>query len=516
MLKVLIIDDEPNVRRGLKTIINWEEYGYSVCGEAADGIEGEKKIEELDPDLILADINMPYVSGLELIEKLRVEGNKCKVIILSGYNDFAYAKKAIKFGVSSYLLKPIEEDELITIIKELKDVIIEEKGMKDIIVRGKRDIRNEMLRILVEGIAEESSIRSDIKEEISYLNYESYAIALQSVTNSSNNIKLNILNTFLAEEACTECFEYNGNIIILFKGADHKTEERVLKTLCNRVKKEYKYNIIAAVGRNVKSVSELKQSYEDAFEIMQNKFYYGNESIIFYEQISKREDEIKNRYIVDKLDLYQVADKFVVAIEAGDSERIRILMNEITFYFISYNVEDDRAKGYCSTLVLEIFRRLYDNHLSLEEQFNSKGLANMVYSIKNWPDLKDYLIETMNKVSRILLSTGSNSIIKRIKEYIDKNIDKDLKLETMAEIFGYSSAYLGKMFKSETGEYYNTYIDTVRIEHSKRLLLQGVRTIEVAKKTGFSNTDYFYSKFKKYMGMGPAEYKKLNRQYTSE
>lgn len=509
MLKVLIIDDEPNVRRGLKTIINWTNYGYSVCGEAIDGIDALSKIEKLEPDLILADIKMPYMNGLELIQKVREKGIKCKVIILSGYSDFDYAKRAIQFGVSSYLLKPIEEKELIEIITELHDVIIREKGMEDIINSGKRVIKNEMLRALITGNVDDNSIEEDIREE--FLNYKSFIIALEDLGGYKRNIRFNEIDNILAEETCVDAFEFKGYIILLFKGTEVWTINRVLKNLCCRLKKEWNCDSFTAVGRKVNSIREIKQSYEDALEILQNKFYYGHESLVFYDDISKRECEIKNKYLNDKFDLHKVIEKLYVAVETGDDKRITSLMDDMNLYFISNGLQEDRVKGICSTFIREILKRLYDNYGNLGEQFISDDLSHKVYKMNNWSELREYLMRIMKKISQHLLASSSDFVIKRILDYIEKNIDKDLKLEIIAEIFGYSSAYLGKMFKSYIGEYYNTYLDRVRIESSKKLLLQGVRTAEVAKRTGFKNTDYFYYKFKKYVGMGPSDFKKLNQ-----
>ena len=137
MLKVLIIDDEPYVREGLKHIIDWQENGFEICGEASDGDEGYSKILELKPDIILIDIQMPGKLGLDIIKEAKENGVNSKFIIVSGYSNFDYAKKAIKYGVKDYLLKPIDEEELLEIALKLKREIEEENEGKENIEKNK-------------------------------------------------------------------------------------------------------------------------------------------------------------------------------------------------------------------------------------------------------------------------------------------------------------------------------------------------------------------------------------------
>jgi two-component system response regulator YesN len=127
-------------------------------------------------------------------------------------------------------------------------------------------------------------------------------------------------------------------------------------------------------------------------------------------------------------------------------------------------------------------------------------------------ELVEYMLMLTGEISKRISSTNSDLIMKRIIDYVNKNYDKDLKVETLAERFNYNNAYLGQLFKSSTGEYFNAYVDRLRIENAKKFLIMGLKTTEVAQKTGFKNLDYFYNKFKKLVGVGPSEYRKNNGQ----
>ncbi len=130
MLKVIFIDDEPLIRQGLKSIIDWSQYGYVVCGEACNGIEAMEKIMELSPDVAIVDINLPGCNGLAMLQAIRKKGYNCKIIILSGYSEFKYAQQAVELGVEAYLLKPIEQDELIEKVVKIRDNIYASSRLK--------------------------------------------------------------------------------------------------------------------------------------------------------------------------------------------------------------------------------------------------------------------------------------------------------------------------------------------------------------------------------------------------
>ena len=153
-MNLLIIDDEQIVREGLKTIFPWAEYGFTVCGEAKNGEEGVSLIRSLNPDLVLLDIRLPKLDGLEVLKTVREEGFGGQIIILSGYADFDYAKTAIRLGVCSYLLKPIDEEELLHAVKQAKETLEKEKRESDQALKSPEQVRRELLLDVLNGGAE--------------------------------------------------------------------------------------------------------------------------------------------------------------------------------------------------------------------------------------------------------------------------------------------------------------------------------------------------------------------------
>jgi two-component system, response regulator YesN len=178
MLKVLIIDDEPLIRKGLKTIIQWNDYGFIVCGEAVNGEDGLKKTVELKPDLIIVDMKMPGMNGLDMIRHLRNSDIICKVIILSGYSDFDYAQKALEYGVECYLLKPIDRVKLIEKVKQIYDSIIKDNSWYgfdklDIVLQDKVEkiVDKLYMAIAINSMTIVNDLMEDVKCSFTNLNY---------------------------------------------------------------------------------------------------------------------------------------------------------------------------------------------------------------------------------------------------------------------------------------------------------------------------------------------------------
>jgi len=352
VLKLLVIDDEHVVREGLKTIIDWEKYGYYVCGEGTDGRDGLKKIRTLQPDLVLVDIKMPGLSGIEVIKETRKEekGFGTKFIILTGYSDFEYAQKAIQLQARSYLLKPIDEDELIeTIIR----------------------------------------IRQEIERD-----------------------------------------------------------------------------------------SKLKKI---------------------------RENEVTN--ITNIKELYD-------AIDDGDFEKLDIVFTEMEEFFKQGHITIEDIKEFCVQCFMEIKDKFTFNYYDKKEEITpNEVVIKNINNRKSLHELLEYIKDEMITISSILCENSSEHAIRRIINYINTNYYKDLKVETLGEIFHYNSAYLGKLFKNYTKQSFNTYLDKVRIEKAKELLLgSDLKVYQVSEKVGYRNIDYFYTKFRKYEKLSPNQYKNKSKK----
>lgn len=351
MYKVLIVDDEPIIRQGLKTIIDWSNYGFIICGEAVNGKDGLDKITYLEPDLIIVDIKMPGIDGLKMIEKLKEQNYNGRIMILTGYSDFEYAKKAIELGIDAYTVKPIDEEELIKHLNKIKGIL-----------------SNRITR-------------------------ETYLSQLTTEQELINELDL-VINIYNKER-----------IVQIFKEM------------------------------------QLRLGY---YDLEKTKLFYAN----IYTKL------------VDRL------------------------------------IEDDPNYK----------RQFITNETTLDE----------IFGFNNPSQLYTYFVNKLTFISDQFIEVKPDGLIKKIKNYIDKNFQQNLKLETMARVFNYNSAYLGRLFKKYANQTFHAYLDLVRLEKAKQMLKDGLKVGEVAQKVGYNDMEYFNNKFQKYIGVSPSCYKKDTIDKRSE
>lgn len=518
MYKVLIVDDEALIRDGLKYIMDWSEAGFDICGEAGNGEDALSIILRENPDLILMDIRMPRLPGLEVVRLTRERGLNCKFIIISGYSDFKYAQEAIRYGVECYLTKPIDEDELSAAVARIRQELEEESRASDHMERFREKAKDVILHELILGTEdaeyllsekdmEDLELESDIYQIVIYENFSrrpgtvSYSFAdLLKVTNRGNH-------TF-------NHFEEDQKDVILLKGSYALNRFQDFLEHYNGDTPPQKGSpmdtLFLAYGRPVTALSEVPLSYQDAQALMQRRFFcIQGQHTLGYQELP---DINAATYALQPEKLQEYTDYLVGYLQTFNRKNVAETLFKLEGYL--YNVKND---------ISEVKLFLTDLYLRIKEKIN------LVYSSTSIPfatnstvidfiDKKYYLYEIIQFLSEqfemIMNATGNpsrNNILDDILYYIDHNYQNNIKLETIAPLFGYNSAYLGKIFNKTVGESFNSYVDHMRIEHSKEMLLQGnYKVYEIAEKVGYRNVDYFHKKFRKYVGESPAEFRKKN------
>ena len=502
MLKVLIIDDEPYVREGLKHIIDWNENGFELCGEAEDGDEAYSKILELRPDIALIDIQMPGKMGIEVIKEAMEKKIKTKFIVVSGYSNFEYAKKAIKYGVEDYLLKPIDEDELLEIALKIKNKIESEDKKEKREEKNKIALRQYVLVQLM--LKKEVEDYQDIRE---YFRNSCIQIAL--ISNSLNKYNFDNIIKFedivlenISEKDNIEIIRLGEKIALVIKNINVNYTHNILRTIKKSLDKKIGGNNFIALGDEVNNVEEIYLSYKSATDLTANKFLFNNLDIISNLQI-------KSENIDLNLDEREVLEEIFVYTEINQEERIKKNLMLLEKLIRGKHYREDEVKVLLTKGLLEFKDKIKKDYKLKDEDIKIEELIDEIYVKENLNDIINLLSRELENISKEISIDSNNSAIKRVVKYIEKNYYKDLKLEILAEIFNYNSAYLGKIFKSYTGQSFNTYLDKIRIEKAKKLLIEeNLKVYEVCDNIGYKNIDYFHSKFKKYVGVSPLNYKK--------
>lgn len=506
MYKLMIIDDEPMVREGIKLLLPWEKYDFTVCAEGVDGVDGLEKIMIEKPDLVLLDIKMPGLSGIEVIKESIKCGFKGAFIILTGHSDFEFAQSAISLGVRGYLLKPIDEEELINYLGSMKEelnVKIEEELHRRV---SEHKARNEVLRNLLLGGVEKSILKRELKQYHLEFQEQSYCVAILNNVISLENtdmseIILSRMEKFINKNDSIEQVLIDEDIVLIYKGMEMAEFYAYLNQLMIKMKTVTQYNTFITVGHRITHWYDIHYSYEYAKLLSQYEFLYKEKEIITPDILENIGYHCENPLLTEDI---------ITLIEIAERDKLKQLFEQSVIYCRNLLMREAEAKIYFIHLLIDLSNKIARSYDQKKEELpNHLKFLQEMKKAKEIQNLKDSMIAYCFELSEIIGGASTDNIIKRVILFMEKNYEKDIKLETIAKIFHYNSAYLGLIFKKSTKESYNSYLDKIRIKNAKELLLNtDLKVYQVAEKVGYNNIDYFYSKFKKYVGIPPKELKK--------
>ncbi|GMK39173.1 DNA-binding response regulator [Paenibacillus sp. CCS19] len=512
MLKVVIVDDEPKVRQGLQTLIAWENLGYTVAATAANGQEALAVIEEEEPDVVIVDIRMPVMDGLQLIHHLTAAGHRMHFIILSGYADFEYAQQAIKYGVTGYLLKPVDTREMTANLTRIRERVEQDRTQGR--ARHQEVVDREKLlhNLLVQGeLAKDAMKARGLAQQVE-IRWSSYEVVVVSPRDTESNRALSQLSSGIRammegrnKGIVTVISPY---VILLLKeplrgihSRDNLYEELVQSA--NGVR------FAAATGGAVSVPEQICSSYARAQEAVKQAFFSEKNRLLGPHPSSLSSMESPLTHADHGEAVEDLIVRLYYSLEVGNHAIILPLLNEAAALFLAQGQDEKAMKESFFFLSNAVIHKVKaGSRMDLKD---SEAVSRFLNSIFR----QLYLSDLMDEIHRFLLAFaqesepgGKEQDFKKMIDFIHKHYADNLKLETLAGLLNYSSAYLGQLFKNRTGEYFNTYLDKVRIQKAKELLSQGMKVYEVAERIGYTNVNYFHSKFKKYEGRSPSEYKR--------
>lgn len=529
MLKIIVVDDEPIYRKYLIQSVEWEKYGFEVCCEAKNGIDALEKIRQFKPDIGLVDINMPFMNGLELIEKLREESINMAVILVTGYNEFEYARKAVKLGAVDYILKPFDNEELmVPLIKtkeKLKAEHLEHKEEVEL-------VRERLLNMLVSNeftLNEEETV--DRLKKVGIKVYSSlFRVIVVEIDNlykrwsKSDEIVLwrfavsNILNEITNSSGRNVIFNgAEGRIVSIiqyesedeWKIFDPKEYERT----CNVVKDFFDFTITIGVGSPVRTFKEIRNSYMDAVSALQNKLVIDDGTrVIDYGAVEQNGMNIG--FYSSSMN-----EQLLLGLRSGDKDIIRKQIDNVFLYIAENHLSLDYARtifvgliSLCLSYVVEMgknIEEIYGNQFSPYSEIR-KGVA--LNELHQWIfSLYEKVID-YNDMKKI---TKSKLLVKKVKDYIDEHIsEEELDLSKISNVFYMNSSYIRKIFKNELGITVSDYITNERMRKAKELLRgdNDIAISRIAEITGYSDAGYFSKCFKKYVGMSPSQYANVKKE----
>lgn len=491
LYKVYLLDDEPYILEGLKYIVPWQEYGFKIVGSSSNGKDGFDNIITQNIDLIITDIMMPNMTGLELISKLKKEKYNANFLVLSAFQEFKYVKEAINMGAENYLLKPIDTEELSNNLKSIYQKI--KKKEEQII--DKNIVKNNLLLKLITENYDENVINELNRLNIKF-NYDRYCIINIEVNDESYNIEdITFKNKSILH------VKNKSNIYLIVD--EYNIDDTIMELI---ELKNYMINksgpiLYISIGSLVNNIREINNSFKASMEVNEYKIIHPNKSWI---KIYKEKIDINN---YDNIEFEELKSILVNKEFIKTEEYINAI-------FTKLRCDEKLTPKQIKMKSIEIF-------LSVYNYFNeSKVIKDLHkyfdYIINNNNTLDDIQIQLINMIryiqSKLEQAEDSMSpVIIKLLDYIEENYKCDLNLKEISDKLNINSIYLGQLFQREIGILFSDYLNNFRINKAKKLLLDtNLKASEIGMLVGYRNKNYFYRKFKSIAGLTPSEWKKIN------
>lgn len=506
MMNVLLVDDEPWVLEGLRTIVNWNKHGFQVCGEAANGHLAWSLMERLQPDLVFTDLHMPSVGGLELIDRSHQELSKPpRFVILSGYDNFEYAKTALEQRVEDYLLKPIDEDEIELVLEQVKRTILNEQVAAERLLLERSLYGKGLIHRLLQG----ENHRELAYEAARWLQIESHEKVACLLIDTKfeerrwHGLVKEQMQSFLPER----CAHFEGREVLI-AGEDSYALDQ-LEDLGRRMIEQGSEDpaIMTAVGYAEGGVLALRSAYQQAILALEQKFEDKGGGK------TKRNDvrENKEARSVNKRALTALMNILSSEDQSGLEPAMDALLTAPSSRRPASDMEYIRIQ--LLALEMEIFKQLkiwggnadqFAESLQPEPGVFTEGLG--------YEELRRYAnglcMKSMEVLGEQRKRSEANTIFQVVR-YVDQEFRTRLQLQDLARRFHMNPNYMGQVFKQQTGRTFREYLNDKRVEEAKRLLRQTRMSIaEVAAYSGYPNADYFVSQFKRMTGAAPSVYRK--------
>jgi two-component system response regulator YesN len=512
IFKVLIVDDDTLVRIGIKSSIKWEEMGLELIGEASDGDEALSLIERENPHIILLDIKMPRVSGIEVLKVINEKQIKTNVIILSCYNDYEYVREALKLGAVDYILKlSLKPEELTNLLLHISNSLFNSSSSE--IISEKDTILQEYVIGKLKGKdKEESSFNnSQINDFNSCINANTNIVCVLSIRQEQEkqqhiikNITCEVLKDsdnsyYIFQEEYMEIIIIYTNIYNI--SVIHENIERIYSVL----KSYIEINLFIGVSNEFSGLECMQRAYDQCIHSIKYSFYIPNKTIIFFKDTKTfcMGNYILTKNIIEELRFFVEVMKY-----NKFKEKINRLFDEI----IS---EKKVYPNIVKECLIEIIS-LLSNYL----KWYNKSFADMniispyaqvvnidnVYHLQGWFEkLTDHYI---NYIKRVIDFNKVRDEIKESVKYIQENYNKKINLSIISSYVNQSENYFSYIFKKEMGKCFVEYLNSYRIEKAKELLLhKNYKIYEVCEMVGYNTMSHFINLFKKYTGFTPMEFK---------
>ncbi|WP_054023741.1 response regulator [Bacillus sp. FJAT-28004] len=531
--KVLLVDDEAHITRNLEKVIPWEMLGLTVGGTAKNGVEALELMEQQTFDLLLCDIRMPVMDGLELVRHIRDKAMPCDIIMLSGYQDFAYTRTAIQFGVNDYVLKPIPYDELTGVIARVMSTQrSKQKQQQEEKQKLGRMIDLASEKILYDIIMDYTDVTADnwlLTGDEQQLKQQQFVLIVLDLDVSSEKTKdwrdwsdkERKLWNFAVCNVLREKLQQNGlhHAVIQIRDGEwcvlietEKTAEFDIafikswaEMLLFAIKSHVKLNLFAGIYHKFAAVAELSQAYKQVQQGMQLTPIH--DIIAIYPSAQQKSSQADQAF-------WDTAEKIIGAVKRGDTLSVDSELQSITLLLQRMNEPSlDRVKPLLHFFVLHLMREMKEMGVFTREQEDMLWRRlDRRFGIK---DLLSVIRQVTNTVSEKSMDKKKQSerSMAEAKAFLDRNLYRDLSVEETATYVGLSTSYFSLLFKQTFGETFIEYVTRQRMERAKAMLGDSLKSVaQIAKEVGYAERRYFTKVFMKYTGENPTDYRSRRQE----
>jgi two-component system, response regulator YesN len=540
MYKLILVEDEVAVREAMVREVDWEKHGFRVVEQAENGKEAMELIDRCVPDVVVTDIRMPFLSGLELAAWLRERYPAVKIIILTGFDEFEYAQKAIKLHVDEYVLKPFSPEELIETLLKIRDRIDQEAAEKENVQTLTEHYRKSLpvLReVFLASLVSRRLRSTEIEEKSSSYQMKlignGYICSVIRVDAPSEEriqprtylslkdcpdkeLKLfavyNIAEEIVSRHPQDIVFLHNDQVVVL-SIASETDPSRLLRRALSRaddirysVEKYLKYTVTVGIGTVKQAVTDVSYSYQDAELALDYSLILGSNRTIYIGDVEERQ-ALQFRF--DELQEHAL----IRCLKVGSSQEMTEIIDSLFEGIAETPVSYQNLQIYLMEILVAILKTAKESNLDLEKLFgaNSAPLAHL-YRFSQLSEAKAWFVQIGHKIMDGI-ATGRQSsyslLVEQAKEYTRAHFhESDISIGKVCSHLHISTGYFSSIFKKETKTTFVSYLLQVRMESAKELLwTTDLRTFEIAERVGYTDPNYFSFSFRKYCGVSPKDYR---------
>ncbi|CAM4311762.1 response regulator [Paenibacillus typhae] len=547
MYKLILAEDEEDVREGIIAQIDWAQYGFEVVDQAENGREAADAIDRLLPDVVVTDIQMPFMNGLQLAEWIRSRHPNTKIIILTGYDEFEYAQKAIKLQIDEYILKPFSSQELIDVLLKVRAVIeaeIAEKENVYVLTEHYRKslpvLREQFLSSLVSRrlpLKEISDKSTEYSIDLAGRQFQASVISIDYIhtgedqgTGVSRHVSLRdtgdhnlqlfaILN--IAEEICQKhgfgkVFIHRDDVVLLSVSQAAEEAEitgntlTVLEEIRQNVQRFLKLTVTAGAGTVCQSAGMLFNSFADAMQALDYRLILGNNRVIWIEDVESRSNQL---LAFDEL----TQQSLIRTIKLGTVQELKEVVDELFGGLDTAHVSTQDYQIFLLEIITSILRVAKESGTEAAD-FIGSGISTLseINKFNNMGEAKQWIISICTRLMDTIASERQSSykqLIDQAKDYIRSHYEEsDISIGRVCQHLHISTGYFSSIFKKEMKMTFVSYLLQIRLEAAKELLRSTeLKAFEIAEKIGFSDPNYFSFCFRKKYGQSPKEYKNSAR-----